>query len=113
VTGGAAVAVRGILWDLDETLVVEDAAVAAAFTSAAEPGAALAGVPAADLGVAARRCARVGAGLQALWLDRRGVGSGARAGSDAGAAAVPGGAHRVESLRDLDLPALREGRLVA
>ncbi len=49
---------RGIVWDLDETLIVEEAAVAAAFTGAAEMGAARAGVPAAELGITARRCAR-------------------------------------------------------
>jgi len=51
--------VKGIVWDLDETLIVEESAVVASFTSAAELAAARAGVPAAALGAAARRCARV------------------------------------------------------
>ena len=50
--------IRGILWDLDETLIVEESAVVAAFTSAAELAAGCAGVSAAELGVSARRCAR-------------------------------------------------------
>lgn len=50
--------IRGIVWDLDETLLIEESAVVAAFTRAAELGAERAGVPAADLGAAARQCAR-------------------------------------------------------
>ena len=53
-----AASIRGVVWDLDETLIVEESAVVASFTSAAELAAARAGVSAADLGVAARRCAR-------------------------------------------------------
>ncbi len=58
VTDGGTRTIRGIVWDLDETLIVEETAVAAAFTAAAELGAARAGVPAVELGVTARRCAR-------------------------------------------------------
>jgi putative hydrolase of the HAD superfamily len=58
VTGQERAVIQGIVWDLDETLIVEESAVVASFTSAAELAAARAGVPAAELGVAARRCAR-------------------------------------------------------
>jgi putative hydrolase of the HAD superfamily len=47
-----------LLFDLDETLVVEEAAVVAAFRSAAAPAAAAHGLDAAMLGVAARARAR-------------------------------------------------------
>ncbi len=57
-TDAVARTIRGIVWDLDETLIIEEAAVAAAVTTAAKQGAARAGVPAAELGVTARRCAR-------------------------------------------------------
>jgi len=51
--------IRGVVWDLDETLIQDEAAVATAFARAAELGAARAGVPSADLAAAARRCARL------------------------------------------------------
>jgi putative hydrolase of the HAD superfamily len=50
--------IRGVVWDLDETLIREEAAVATAFARAAERGAVRAGVPREDLAAAARRSAR-------------------------------------------------------